>query len=258
MMGKTTDLKLGLKLFPKNIDLIEKLEHIFDFFEIMALPGFKEDAAMLLRKKTKAEFSIHAPHQGQGLDLCDKSKEKENIEHIKHAIRIADALSAKYIIVHPGYIKKGNSIHNMASALSRFSNEKRILIENLPIALEDGQLAYGATPACIKKITSKTGFGFNLDLGHAIVSANMLKKDPEKFLSEFLKIRPSYFHLYGQEISSGKESHSHFMAAKKSSYLYIKKIPKESYVALETGVEGMYDLNTHKEDLSIIKSIRDN
>ena len=54
------------------------------------------------------------------------------------------------------------------------------------------------------------GCGFCLDFGHAICTANTLKKEPLAFIGELRKLNPRVYHLTDGDFNSELDSHLHY------------------------------------------------
>ena len=244
-------MKIGVKTYYGEA-FLRNFEKKADFFEIMAVEG--KDYTFL--KKFSNPIVVHAEHQTFGINLADKTKEKQNLSALNFARKIADFSRAKKIILHAGALENKNCSKKNALALIKSLDKrmpiKNILIENLPHLPHINY--FSTTPAEIEKLIKEAGVGFCLDINHAIVTAISLKKDYISFLEEFIKLEPQHYHLGGQRIRARKDAH----IALKHSEIDIKEIlallPENAEVTLETEP----DINKTENDLKIIKKTLQN
>ncbi len=239
-------MKIGVKTFD-NPNFLKHFENKVNFFEIMAVQ--KNDYSFL--KNFSLPMVIHAEHGSFGFNPADISKKKQNLKTIKFAIKVADLVNAKKIIVHPEGIEKGNKNCSIENAINFFKeiNDERILIENLPNSSNPKITRLCQTSRQIKRFMKKTGTGFCFDVNHT----NELRKDiygRYNFIKKFLKLNPSHYHLGGQKLNS-YNAHLCF----DDSDLDLKKIlsyyPENAEITLETEV----DIKKTEEDLKTIKKI---
>jgi len=219
-------MKIGVKTYDSE-EFLKHFEDKADFFEIQALRKNNYD----FLKNFNKELVIHAEHQGLGINPADKSKIKENLNAIDFAIKLADKYNAKKIILHPGYLDNKDCTEEQTIFFIKNINDKRILIENLP--LNDEAEFFCTTPENTKNFIEKTKKKFCLDISHALVSANTLNKDYPEMIKEFIKLNPSLYHISGEKLDCREDEHLSF----KDSELDIKKIlklcPKDSEFTLE-------------------------
>ncbi len=123
-----SNIKFGLKLWSKNYNLIGKAkklieERIFHYVELMVIPG--TDISPF--QGVKLPYIIHIPYEIFNVNIAEKEKEDISLEIINQNIKWADKLSAKYLILHPGF----EEMETAKNFLEKI-NDKRILIENMP------------------------------------------------------------------------------------------------------------------------------
>ena len=87
-------MKIGVKTFGDS-DFLKHFENKADFFEIMAIKG--NDYSFL--KKFSLPCVIHIEHQKFGINIADKTKQKINLESINYAVKIADMVNSKKLIL---------------------------------------------------------------------------------------------------------------------------------------------------------------
>ena len=170
--------KLGLKLWSVNTDnyynqALELFEKgLYDYIELYVVPNTSE--RLKKWKELKIPYIIHCPHFAHGFNLAKKEKEKSNLQIFDEVKQFADALNAKYIVVHGGI--DGNVLETARQfALLK---EERALIENKPYeAIPNrmgGKFCRGYSPEEIEIIKDTAKCGFCLDFGHAVCSANSI------------------------------------------------------------------------------------
>jgi len=237
-------MKIGVKIFDEE-EFVEYFQDKADFIEVMAIEGKNYD----FLKKYKIPYIIHAQHAGFRVNFADKTKNKKNLSSINFAIKLANKIGAKKIIQHPGNLyNKSCSKENALNLLKRIK-DKRIIIEN--VARDGKRLC--TTPEQTKEFLKKSKQGFLFDLAHCYINATILKKDPIKLIKQFLKLKPSHFHISGQNSKSKKDQHLSFKS--KKANLPLKKIlklyPKNAWITLETEP----NIKKIKHDINYIKNI---
>lgn len=240
-------MKLGLKLYTCNLNLLDKYKDLFDFFEVLIEADF--DVSKL--KHYSKEITIHAAHSSFGFDLSDPKKEKLNKEILDKAKEAADIVNSKYIIVHPGHNKNENSEKVMLNFL-KDNFDKRFVFEN-SINNED-QICLFSTPKEIKRLLDKFDIKMCLDFAHATCSANFLGKDVKKFIKDFLKLKPEYFHVSGISLDAKRDMHKHLFEVE-NDYEYLKWINKNKYICLETRHQITNNKDFLLKDIGLMKSI---
>lgn len=235
-------MKLGVKTFD-NEKFLKHFENNCDFYEIMAIEKNNYDFI----KNLKLPVVIHAQHRLFGVNNADKTKKDINLSSISFAGKIADLSNAKKIILHPGEIKNENCSLKNSIEFFKNINDKRILVENMPI---EANKKLCQTPEEIKEFMKKANVGFCLDINHAIPVAIGLKKDYIEFIKELIKLKPKHYHLGGQNIKHKKE---HICLRNSDINLkeIMKIIPDDAEITLETEV----DIKKTEDDLRIIKEI---
>jgi len=236
-------MKIGVKNYG-DLNYFRALNDKADYFEIMAIPG-KDYSYM---DEFDKPIAIHAQHEGFGINIADKSKVDKNLESINFAISLADRFNSKVIIQHPGKIDDKNCSEEQAISFLNSIKDKRVIIENVTFVKN----RICVTPENISKFMKKTGKGLCFDVNHAIVTALELKKDPYEYLREFVKLKPSYYHIGGQKMSLGANG-THFSF--KNSDIDLEKImkilPKNAEVTLEVSMNA----EDTKYDVDLIRKL---
>jgi len=232
-------MKIGVKSYNYSKEL-EYFKDKADFFEIMAVEGRDYSGF----KNFNMPFVIHSQHAKFGINNANREINQKNLDSFNYAKKIADMLNSKKIIVHPGLIEgdncsKSNSISFIASL-----NDKRIIVENMP---REKNLCN--IPEQVKEFVDKTGCGFCFDINHAIIIAQVLKKDYKELIKKFVKLKPSHFHLGGQKIPG--RDHLCFADSELNLKEILSLLPKDAEITLETSI----DIEKTKEDLKIIREI---
>ncbi len=234
-------MKLGVKTF-NNPLFLEHFKDKADFFEIMAIRINNYN----FLKKFQIPMVIHVEHQRFGINIVDKSKYNQNLESINFAKKLADFTNSKKIILHPGIMYNENCSKENSINFIKEINDKRIIIENL-IPVEKSLCT---TPEETKEFLELTKTGFCFDINHAIETAIFLKQDYIQFIKDFIKLKPSHYHLGGQII---KENKTH-LPLKESDFdlkEIIKLFPKDAEITLETAI----DIKNTENDIILIKQI---
>jgi len=235
-------MKIGIKTFDYDEDL-KKLVDIIDFIEIMAV----ETSDYSKFKDFNIPFVIHAQHQRFEVNNADKTRLERNKRSLNFAIKIADMLNAKKIVIHPGLLTDENcSSENAVSFFNQF-NDKRIIIENMPFPENKKQLCTDVDET--KKFLNKTKKGFCLDFNHAVIGFLDSKDKYLQRIKDFLKLKPVHYHIGGQKLNG--ESHLNFKDCDINIQEIIDLIPENAEVTLETTV----NMNDLKEDIEFMRKI---
>ena len=238
-------MKIGVKTYDDRF-FLHHFKGKVDFFEVMAI----EDTDYSYLKEFSMPIVIHVEHRTFGVNFADKTKEKQNISAINFARKIAEMIKAEKIIIHPGHLENSNCSEKNALNSLKKMNDERILTENMPRYFNNS-ISLCHTPEEMKKILKKAKCKFCLDINHAVVSAIELKKDYIKFLKEFIKLKPSHYHLGGQKLSGKKESHIALEESEMDLKEILKLLPKNAYITLETEP----DIEKTEQDIKIIRAI---
>jgi len=235
-------IKLGLKLWSINYNLIEKAEKLinnnfFDYIELMPVPN----TDIYPFQKVKVPYVIHITSELYGLNIADKEKNDFNLGIIEECFKWADALRAKYLILHPGF----GEIETAKFFLEKIK-DKRILIENMPRWGINNEKMVGFNPEQVKILTGHK-FGLCLDLNHAAKAAVSLEKDYKKYIKEFLEFGPIMFHISDGKLNQ-KEKHLNVGEGEYDFKFLLDCVRnnKTKYVTMET---PRSNLNSFAEDL---------
>lgn len=237
-------MKIGVKTFHGK-KFLDYFQDKADFFEVQALQKYNHNYL----KKYSIPIVIHAEHFSQGSNPADKTMVKQNLKSINFAIKLADKVNAKKIILHPGKIVNENCSKKQSLKFIKNIDDKRIIIENLTPVFS----GLCKTPFEIKQYLKDAKKGFLFDLSHAFVTANHLSLEPIEIIKKFLKLRPKHFHISGQNKDSKEDQHLSFQN-KKANLPYqeiLKLYPKNAEITLEVTT----NIKKTEYDLEFIRRI---
>lgn len=238
-------MKIGVKNYG-DLEYFRALDSRVDFFEVMAIPG--KDYSYL--GEFDKPITIHAQHEGFGVNIADKTKLAKNKDSINFAISLADRFNSRFIILHPGKIDNDNCSEEQAISFLNSIKDKRVIIENVTYV----KYGIGVTPEGITRLKKETGKDFCFDINHAILTALELGKDPYEYLKEFFKLKPVYYHIGGQNINDLKNG-THLSFGDIKNNFDLKKaldvIPKDAQIALEVSM----DIENTKYDVELIRRL---
>lgn len=249
--------RFGLKLWSNNKNYVKEAvalyeKGIYQYIELYVLPSI-DDTQVSMWKNIHIPYVIHAPHFRDGLNLAKKELKENNLLLIKKTQKIADALKADKIIVHPGI---AGDIAETVRQLKEI-NEKRFLIENKPYyALGDGLICNGATIEEIMFILNNTDGGFCLDIGHAFCAANANRIEPLEYLKQFLRLNPVMFHLTDGEKDGVFDRHYHFCKGNYPHEEIINLLPKDAIITVETVKDSENNLDDFVGDIKFLKVLQ--
>jgi len=203
-------MQLGLKLGSNDKNYTEDIlsffkNGYFQYIELFAAPD-SFNKTIDYWKQFKIPFGIHAPHSFAGMNLSIPEDREKNKIMIQETFKFADALNGEYIIFHSGV---NGRIEETVNQLKPFI-DTRCLVENKPLIGLNGEKCLGATPEEIDCIINELHTGFCFDFGHAICTANTLKKRPLDYIKEFHKFNPCLYHLTDGDYASEKDTHLHY------------------------------------------------
>jgi len=241
-------MKIGVKTFD-NKNFLKPFVDEVDFFEIMAVEKNNYD----FLKEFNLPIVIHSQHRKFGVNIADKTLVQRNLNSINFARRLADQTKAKKIIIHPGELDGKNSSIEQSIEFLNDLDDKRIIIENIPL---EGVYRLGAKSEEIKEILRKTKKGFCFDINHAMWTAVNLKQDYLELIKEFVKLKPDHYHFGGQIIynhSIPEEEREHLALGESDFDLYevLRLIPKNAEITLETTI----DIKKTQDDVRIMKEL---
>jgi deoxyribonuclease IV len=230
--------KIGLKIWSTNLRYIPIARElfsrqVFDYIELFTVPGSIE--TLPLWNDLAVPYILHAPHTYAGLDPSVAASRALNIELVAQVDQFFQALSPAHVIFHPG-------VHGQVSeSISQFRSfgykfpvmYEKVLIENKPLIGLREETCLGAAPDEMRRILDATGRGFCLDFGHAICYAVAAGKEWKQVLAEFLKLRPSMYHLCDGHFTV-KDAHEHLGAGEFDLPYLIQLIEDGKPVSLET------------------------
>lgn len=250
-------LNIGLKIGSKDVRYTDEIlnyyeQGIFQYIELFTITGTYDDTISYW-KQFNISFGIHAPHSAAGLNLANVANRKTNEVKIAESVHFADELKAKYIIFHSG---TNGMPGEVVTQLVPFADE-RFLIENKPIRGLDGSTCVGSIYGDLRLIIDGigNGCGFCLDFGHAICTANTLKKEPLAFINELRKLNPRIYHLTDGDYQSELDSHLHYGKGSFPLKELLTLVPDDGYVTNEAKRNISDNLSEFKEDSDFLQKI---
>lgn len=235
-------MKLGVKTFDSE-SFLKHFENLSDFFEIQAIQTNNYD----FLKKFSKPIVIHAEHMGFRINPADKSLYNKNLQSINFARNLAEKTNAKKIIFHPGHFLNDNCSKEQSFYFIKELNDKRIIVENL----SEYHKGLCTKPEEIKELMKFAGVGFCFDINHAIQNAMFQDIEYLKILEEFVKLKPSHYHIGGQKLKNGDGGHKCFKDSEINLKEILKLLPKNAEITLEVTT----DIEKTKDDLRIIREL---
>lgn len=241
-------MKFGLKLWSTDTELTDQAIHlidekIFDYIELFVVPDTQISPFII-----DVPYAIHIPHEKFGVNIGERSKKEYNLQKINESIRWADALNAKYLILHPGVSRMENTIDFLETI-----DDKRILIENMPKLGLRGEKMVGYTPEQIKSLMGDK-FGLCLDLNHAIKASVSLRASYKELIEEFLKLNPKMFHISDGKLNNEKDEHLN-IGEGDYDFEFLTRCVKEAKSKCVTLETPRAKLNSFEEDLKNLQRL---
>jgi len=247
-------LRLGLKLYstdtrhaPEARSLVK--HGVYSYVELFAAPGSIKDTVESWRD-LGVPYVIHAAHSMKGLNPAKRELKLSNKVLADEAIAFADALSADYIIFHPGV---DGPIEESIEQLRSFS-DPRILVENKPREGLDGTIFVFLSPKDISRLLAETGYGFCLDFGHAHCAAVSSGETPEKFVCAFLNLGPTMCHMTDGLASSATDRHDRYGFGTLPLGLFLPLLPEGMRITNEGGRTMTESLAEAEEDAEFLRA----
>ncbi len=236
-------MKFGAKDYFEE-DVLDYFADKADFLEIQGLRDHNYD----FLAKYKVPIVVHAEHHNQGSNPCDPNC-KTNLESIRYSQKLADKFGCKKIILHPGKLwGPDHTIKNSIKFVKAIKDD-RILMENMIVS--PTLTAPCADPEEMKMYLEETGKGFIFDLAHAMISANHKGVDQIDYIKKFLRLKPSHFHISGQEINSLNDEHKALHECNIDWGEILKLYPKDAEITMEV----TQDINKTAKDLDLIRNV---
>ena len=234
-------MKFGVKTYA-DAKFVDYFKDKADFLEIMAIP--EKDYSFL--EGYPLPIVIHAMHDAFGVNVADPDLMEKNMVSINFAIELADSLNSKKIILHPGLLRKEND--SAGHAIKFFKDlDERIIFENMPP--QGGFLCSAFNDS--EKFGFETKKGICFDINHALQTAMVSNIDLIYIVKDFLKLKPSHYHLSGQNGSAESETHLCFEDSTIPTGEILNLIPQDAEVTLEVTT----DIATTVKDLEFVRSL---
>ncbi len=207
-------MRIGIKQFSDQLeqyqeDLI-KYKDKYDYIELYVYPNAMDflKGWINLKEKYDINFSIHAPHFSQHVNLADNSYFDDNKKAYETVNTYAKELDAEYTVVHGGMDGSVEEIVRQIKIIKPY----KMRIENKPYVAPrnpDSMVCRGATVEEIEYIMKNYDCGFNLDVGHAFCSAVSQNIDQIEYVKRFLQLKPNSYHISDGEYNNRIDIHYH-------------------------------------------------
>jgi deoxyribonuclease-4 len=209
--GRTN--KDGLK-YTKNVLNLNAMEIQF----VRSLYIMEEEEAVFMKdfaKENDVELYVHAPYYTNFAG--DEEEVKMSFEKILVAGRISNMMSAKIVVIHPGFYgnqspaeTKKKIIKNMRKLHNLFKKEG--IKTKIGIETMGKQKVFGSLDEVVDVCKKVKGVIPTIDIGHIHARCNGCLKKKEDFEEIFKKLKPlklkHYFiHLTGVLYENGSEYH---------------------------------------------------
>ncbi len=254
-------LRLGLKLFSHQLtqyrdEAIELLKtNKVSYIELFVFPGhlqYLNDWAEFQRQYN-IDFTIHAPHSSQDVNLGLKDALEINKSAYKEVMDYKRATKAKYIVVHAG---RDGDIEETVRQLNIIKPED-VMIENKPYLSPKKPeiISRGATIEEIEYVLSHFKCkGFCLDVGHAFCTAVSLKIDQWEYLKRFQQLKPSCYHLSDGEFNNPIDIHYHIGCGDYDWNHVFEIINTDKNITIETVKKNSVEpLENFKNDTELLR-----
>ena len=250
----STILNTAPTLLKECVDFANAEQDVF--LELMVLDDSSEQDLLEIKRQTKdIEVRIHAPHNIMGFDVGNKNLINKNSETFALSQKAADIFNSKTIIVHAGCGRGDEYIKETVRQIKQF-NDKRIVVENLPLVASNMEPLHGNTAQEIKFIMDETGCGFCFDFSHAIGAAIELNLDIEKHLKSLFDLHPNVYHMCDGHIADKEDMHLHFGTGDYPLKHFLNDFTdKDAYITMETGKGIRQHADSWIKDYEYIKSI---
>ncbi len=259
-------LKFGAKLFSNNfidqpelakecVRLVE--DGTFDFLEIMALPDSYAVTKDVITDWVKGRIKvvIHAPHQGQGMDIGNKKAYQHNRQLLDSAQRYADLLDSEIIILHGGSVYK-EGVDELVRQYRMIADE-RIALENLPYYwIERGVYFQGNSPAAIAQIKAETGCKFCYDFCHGVCASCAAGRDRWQDVADYAALKPDMYHLCDSDWNGTNDEHKHFGEGNYDLARLLSYCPDNSLITMETGHGLPRDMSPWVKDVKYLRGLK--
>lgn len=259
--------KFGVKLFSSNFieypQLAEEAVNLvkdgtFDFLELMAMPDSYESTKDKVAEAVKGQMRvvIHAPHQGQGMNVSDKDAYHNNRHLLESAQKFADLLNSEIIILHVGC---GNQETGLDETIRQFKliNDERIAVENLPAYCPIQKVFFqGTSPRDIARIKMETGCKFCYDFCHGICASNSFGRDKYEDIRAYTALNPDMYHLCDSDWNGTDDNHGHYGEGDYDLAKILSYVKNEGLVTMETGHDLPSDMSPWIRDVEYLRSLK--
>lgn len=254
-------MRIGIKQFSDKLNFYKEdlikfwSKNLFDYIELYVYPNHLEylNGWVMLKRNYGINFSIHAPHFSQGVNLADENNFEFNKIAYEQVNTYAKALDAEYTVVHGGMNGNVEEIVRQISIIKPY----KMRIENKPFVAPrnpDSMVCRGATVEEIKYILNNYDCGFNLDVGHAFCSAVSQNINQFDLLKDFLALNPDSYHISDGEFNNRIDIHYHLNVGDYDWSKIFSMLDKNKNWTLETITKKDTDgLDLVQKDIEFLK-----
>jgi endonuclease IV len=243
-------MKIGVKIWPDSAGYAYEIAEHADFIEV----GAKRACDFSFLEDIDLPFVVHAEHGNQGVNYMDSSDAGNSRESLDFAMKLADTLNARTIIVHSGFVdSSGRTNQEAAISFLREVSDRRVLVENTLFGEDrDGQHVGCpfSTPGNMKGLLSATNKMMCLDFSHAHITSCLTGTDCFQDIEKFIALSPKHFHACGGIEGRAEDMHLHLWEGTLNIEAFKRLLPKSAWVTLETPC----DLEGQLRDIEIMKS----
>ncbi len=259
-------LKIGVGIRTSELELLEEAKKLYDkglinYIEIIVKSNLNTEQASRLCK-LRIPLVIHGPYFSSKVNIADESLFEYNWQQVKQAYELAEKISAKYFILHPGFkdhlsksFKGGpETTLTFLRKFKEIETKPKILLENNPYIGENNYRMYFSNPEEYKEIIS-LGIGICLDFRHAATVAANLNKPLNLTLQEFSKLNPKYSHISGGPLADKNEICTSFLEYNEYDWKLIKNLVDSTdsqMLTIETPRKSKTSLAENIRDLKIV------
>lgn len=249
-------LNIGLKLWSTNTHLANRADQLFqegwiDYLELYVVPQTIHSTLRFWRS-LEVPFMLHCPHAAHGFNLAQAELFALNAKKFIEVQYFADELRADVIVTHGG---NGGTVKETIRQLKHL-DDRRIFLENKPRQSLIDSICIGHSPEEVSKIVVSANLaGFILDFGHAIYAANSSEVDTGDYIDEFLKMKPTIFHIGDGDRTSERDIHLNLGEGTFEIDRLVSLVPPRSYVAIETPTDMKLNLVDFVENVRYLRRI---
>lgn len=255
-------MKIGLKLWSTNegyLNAARRLweQRLYDYIELFVVPG-TVDSHLPLWTELPVPYILHAPHSAAGLNPSRPELAARNLELMFEVDSYRETLNPRCTVFHPGL--EGSveetirQFGAMEAVLPRLAEQA--LIENKPSVGLNGERCVGASPDELQRLLEGTGFGFCLDIGHAVAYAAAVGIDGYELVERLRELHPPVYHLSDTRCASVQDQHLNLGQGDLDIARVLRGVPDDAFLTLETAKASEVTLDDFVEDVAFVKRAR--